>query len=393
MLNIPELVQAFQSAKQPLLLVGNGVRLAHAHEELISLITKLHIPVQTTCAGLDLVDNSHPLFIGRPGWIAPRYANFAIQSCDVLLTIGTRLDLATVGFKYDKFATKAKKFIVDIDTAELAKFDFGTEATLIQSDAKQFIRLLLNHDIKINCQEWIVKCQEWKRKYPLLLQEHQRYGPVSVYNFTDKLCHSLNHDDIIVSSGAGISGEIFFLTYRTKLGQRAFHNRGLGAMGYGLPASIGACIAGNRRTVLIDGDGSIMLNIHELEVIKRLNLPIKIFVLNNDGYESIRTSQSRYFNNLIGADSKSGLTLPNIVDVASAFKLDTCILDENTNITPTILNVLQNDGPILCEVKAIKNEIRQPCLQTRQENNKLVTNTLEDLWPWLSKKELQKELS
>lgn len=389
---ISDVIDLINGSERPVILAGNGIRLAGAEKDFLDLVNQLNIPVLTTWLGIDLLPQSHKLFIGRPGSIAPRGANFALQNSDCLLIIGSRLDMALTGYAHDKFARAAKKIMVDIDSAEIRKIKTTIDIP-IYADAKVFIRELLNRINKIKTKpssSWLPRCQEWKGKYPVVLPEHRMHrGSVSTYFFSEILSDELSGNDLIVPGSSGNCVEIFLLVFKVKAGQRIFHNRGLGAMGFGLPASIGACIAsGRKRTICVDGDGGFQLNIQELETVARLKLPIKFFVINNGGYASIRAMQMNYFQRKVGADSESGLTLPDIIKVAAAYGLSTMRIVDQNDLRNQIRNVLQLPGPVICEIMAIPDEIRAPRLSSRQRNDgMMISKPLEDLWPFLDRQE------
>lgn len=385
-------VDLISQSERPVILAGNGIRLAGAEKEFLDLVNKLNIPVLTTWLGIDLLPESHELFIGRPGSIAPRGANFTLQNSDCLLIIGSRLDMALTGYAHDKFARAAKKIMVDIDSAEIRKIKTTIDIP-IYVDAKVFIRELLNKVNKIRLKpssSWLSRCQEWKEKYPVVLPEHRIHrGSVSIYFFSEILADELSGHDLIVPGSSGNSVELFLLAFKVKAGQRIFHNRGLGAMGFGLPASIGACIAsGHRRTICVDGDGGFQLNIQELETVARLKLPIKFFVINNGGYASIRAMQMNYFQQMVGADPESGLTFPDIIKVATAYGLSTMRIMDQNDLRNQIRDVLKLPGPVICEIMAIPDEIRAPRLSSSQRSDGvMISKPLEDLWPFLDRQE------
>jgi len=385
-------IDLINQAERPVILAGNGIRLAGAEKEFLDLVNQLNIPVLTTWLGIDLIPESHRLFIGRPGSIAPRGANFTLQNSDCLIIIGSRLDMALTGYAHDKFARAAKKIMVDIDPAEIKKIKTKIDVPII-ADAKLFICELLNRINKNKIKtptSWLSRCKEWKEKYPVVLNEHRIHrGSVSTYYFSEILADELLNDELIVPGSSGNSIEIFLLTLKVKSGQRIFHNRGLGAMGYGLPASIGACIAsGLKRTICVDGDGGFPLNVQELETIARLNLPIKYFVINNGGYGSIRAMQTNYFKLKVGADFESGLTLPDINRVASSYGIPTQRIVDQDDLRNQIRTVLQSPGPIVCEVMVIQDEVRQPRLSSMQKSDgSMISKPMEDLWPFLDRQE------
>jgi acetolactate synthase-1/2/3 large subunit len=387
-----DVVDLINQSERPVILAGNGIRIAGAEKEFQDLVNQLNIPVLTTWLGIDLLPESHNLFIGRPGSIAPRGANFALQNSDCLLIIGSRLDMGLTGYSHDKFARAAKKIMVDIDPNEIKKINTSIDMAIC-ADAKAFIHTLLKKINKTKAKpssSWLLRCQEWKEKYPVVLEEHRMHrGSVSTYFFSEVLADELSNNDLIVPGSSGNCVEIFLLVFKVKSGQRVFHNRGLGSMGFGLPASIGACIAsGCRRTICVDGDGGFQLNIQELETVSHLKLPIKFFVMNNGGYASIRAMQKNYFQQLVGADSESGLTLPDITKVAMAYGLHAMRIIDQNDLRNQIKDVLNIPGPVVCEVMTMPDEIRAPRLSSKQKSDgSMVSKPLEDLWPFLERQE------
>jgi acetolactate synthase-1/2/3 large subunit len=384
-------VDLLNAAERPVLLIGNGVRLAGARQEMHELIQRLGVPVLLTWLAHDLLPDAHELLVGRPGPVAPRGPNFALQNSDWLLTIGARLDMVLTGYSHDRFARAANKIMVDIDPTEIRKMKTPV-AVPVCADAKTFIQALLQQSDRIvrrDRSDWMTRCREWKTKYPVVLPEYRAQKLVSTYVLADALSEELANDDVIVSGSSGASIEIFLLTFRVKEGQRVLVTTALGAMGYGLPASIGACLAnGRKRTILVDGDGGLQLNIQELETVARLQLPIKMFILNNQGYASIRTSQSRYFGRLTGADASSGLTLPDLGKVVTAYGLPFTQIKDQGDLAEQVINVLNIAGPVVCEVWTPPDEPRVPSLASMQRpDGSMVSKPLEDLWPFLDRQE------
>ena len=378
--------------ERPVLFIGNGVRLANARAEMRTLVERLGIPVLTTWPAHDMVPDDHPLMIGRPGPVAPRGANFALQNSDFLLSLGARLDLVVTGYAPQNFARAAQKVMVDIDAAELRKMN-GTIQLPVCADAKAYILELLRQlgDVRPrNRASWDARCRAWKTKYPVVLPEYRGLDTgVSTYVLAEAISHASAADDVIVSGSSGAGIEIFCLAATLKEGQRIFLTTALGAMGNGVPGVIGACLAhGRRRTITVDGDGGLQLNIQELETIRRLDLPIKLFVLNNDGYASIRTSQSRYFGRLAGADDSSGVTLPPLDGVAKAYGLPYARIDHDGGLTERVRALLDAPGPCVIEVRTPREEPRAPSLSSmRKPDGSMVSKPLEDLWPFLPRDE------
>jgi acetolactate synthase-1/2/3 large subunit len=385
-------ITLLNAAERPVLFIGNGVRLANARAEMRALIERLGIPVLTTWPAHDMVPDDHPLMIGRPGPVAPRGANFALQNSDFLLSLGARLDLVVTGYAPQNFARAAQKVMVDIDAAELRKMH-GTIQLPVCADVKEFILEMTRQFGDVRQRDratWDARCHEWKTKYPVVLPEYRGLDTgVSTYVLAEAISKASAADDVIVSGSSGAGIEIFCLAATLQEGQRIFLTTALGAMGNGVPGVIGACLAhGRRRTITVDGDGGLQLNIQEFETIRRLDLPIKLFVLNNDGYASIRTSQSRYFGRLAGADDSSGVTLPPLEGVARAYGLPYARIDHDGGLTDRVRHLLDAPGPCVIEVRTPREEPRAPSLSSmRKPDGSMVSKPLEDLWPFLPRDE------
>lgn len=394
---VARLVKLLASAERPVIVAGTGIRSAGAVPEFRRAIESLGAPVLTTWLGIDLLPDDHRLFAGRPGSIAPRGANFTLQNADLMLVIGARLDMALTGYAHDKLARGAVKAIVDIDEAEIRKMKTPIELPIV-ADAGDFLREL-NRQLAArepyHFDSWVGRSQEWKSRYPIVQPEYRAVPDgVSTYCFSEALSAELAPGDVVASGSSGSAVELFLLTFQAKEGQRVLHSRGLGAMGFGLPASIGACLgAGRQRTVCVDGDGSFQMNAQELETIRRLNLPIKIFVINNNGYASIRSSQNNYFQHLVAADATSGLTLPDVKRLAEAYGLRSASIVDQHDLREQICAVLETPGPVVCEVIAPGQEERAPRISSMQgPDGSMVSKPLEDLWPFLDRDEFRSNM-
>ncbi len=350
-----DVIAHLNKAERPVLMAGNGIRLADAREEFEQLIKVLNIPVLTTWNGIDLIEEKNPLYYGRPGGLGHRYANFIQQNSDFFMSIGARLNLLQTGYNFDGFARAAYKVMVDIDNGELHKINVRPD-TAICADAKEFIKLLLKHADMIESKTrdaWITYANRVKSKYPIVKQEYWAQKElVNTYCLLDTISDLMTDKDIYVSGSSGSCIEISMQTFKVKKGQRVFCTKGLASMGYGLPSAIGACLAGGgARTVGVNGDGGFVMNIQELETIHRLNLPIKIFVLCNHGYAAIKATQTNIFGgHLVACDESSNLTLPDISAVANAYGLKTFQIYNNSELKSKVSEVLDYDGPVICEV-------------------------------------------
>lgn len=384
-------------AQRPVIIGGNGIRIANAADAFRELYEKLGVPVQTSWLAYDLIEDDHALYAGRPGSIAPRWANFALQNADLLIVIGSRLDMAMTAYAHDKFARGAAKVMVDIDRAEIDKMKMDIALPVV-GDANAFIGAMLAELESTSVpaySPWLARIADWKERYPLVLPEHRTTsGPLSMYEFSDTLSTLMSEGDVIAPGSSGFCSELFLLNLRMKRDQRCFHNRGTGAMGFGVPSAIGACIAsGRKQTICVDGDGGLQLNVQELATIAGQKLPIKLFIINNEGYASIKSSQTIYFENRIGADEGSGLHLPSLEKLASAYGVAFERLETSADMDATLSRVLASDGPVLCEVMVLPEEPRIPRVMTRRlENGSLESSPLEDLYPFLDRDEFARNM-
>jgi acetolactate synthase-1/2/3 large subunit len=384
-----------QAAKRPAILVGNGVRLAGAVDEFVRLAESLQIPVLTTWKAADFLPEDHPLSAGRPGTAGQRAANFTQQNSDCLLVLGARLDLGQVAYMHELFARGAKKIVVDVDPAELRKLKMDLELSVV-ADAGAFIRALLEllplHP-QPQCPAWLEQVRNWKARYPVLCSEYwQEQGYVNAYVLMEVLSECLGDGNLLVPGSSGQSSELTCQAFRMKPGLRMLNSQGLGPMGFGIPAALGACVAsGGRHTVCIDGDGGFHMNIQELEVIRRLGLPVKFFVLDNQGYGSIRNSQRAYFQGrLVASDASSGLTLPCTLDVAKAYGMPTARLESHDRIREQVAELLAQPGPLVCEVKLNPDQPTLPRVTSYQKSDgSMATKPMEDMFPLLDREEFR----
>lgn len=390
---VRQAIAALNKSERPLLFAGNGIRLARAEKEFHELRQLLKIPIAATWCAADLVPSDEPLYVGRPGSVAARGANFALQNSDFLLAIGVRLDFAITGYAPDKLAREAHKVVVDIDAAELAKLHPHIQQPVC-ADARAFLTEMLRQRAAIRPRDrsaWDRRCADWKTRYPVVTDEHRNPdSQVSIYHLAEIIGTETDAGDQLVSGSSGSGIEIFLLACPTRTGQRIYHTAGLGSMGFGLPMSIAICLAaGRKQTICVDGDGGFQFNIQELETVARLNLPIKFFVLNNDGYASIRASQKNYFGHAsIGCDERTGLTVPDLAKVAAAYGIQSALIADQRNLRQDVRRVLDTPGPVLCDVHVIPDETRAPRLSSTQKpDGSFVSRPLEDLWPFLDREE------
>ena len=394
---ITKLYELLNSSKRPIIMVGNGVRLADAKEEFLQLIDKLNVPVLTTWKSMDFMSENHPLYVGRPGLIGQRGANFSQQNSDLFISLGARLDYGQTAFNHKNFAKKAKKIIIDVDQSEIDKMDFDIEYE-INFDAKETIKELLEQSDKKkkDFSEWLSVCKNWHEKYPVVLKEYwEQKDRVNNYVIVDALSQTMEEGDLLIPGSSGACSEVTMQAFKVKDGIRIFNSEGLGSMGFGVPAAIGGCIASNkRRTVCIDGDGGFVMNVQELETVRRLNLPIKYFILNNGGYVSIRNSQSKHFDKEAASGEDSGVTLPDIEKISNSYNLRYHRLDNHENIVENVKEILNLPGPSICEVMMLHTHESLPRNSTyKKEDGTFVSLPMEDLLPLLPRDEFEKNMS
>jgi acetolactate synthase-1/2/3 large subunit len=389
---VDTVIERLTASVRPVILAGAGIRLAGAAEDFYYTAERLGIPVQVAWNAIDLFPSDHPLYSGRPSTLGQRGANFIFQNSDLLLSLGCRLNVRQIGYTFSAVAREAYKISVDIDPAELKKPTLKIDLP-INADAGEFIRRL---NIKLKSKKipektaWISWCKERIQRYPLILPEFlDENKPVNPYVFSDVLSRCLNTDDVVVSSN-GSSCVMPIQTMQIKRGQRHIVNSGNAAMGYGLPAAIGACFArGGKRVICLEGDGSIQMNIQELETVCYHRLPLKIFVFNNGAYLSMRITQNNFFNGrLVGESATSGVGFPDFVKLAEAYGIQTFRIKNNGDLERTINQVLETEGPVLCDVIMDPNQVFTPRSASRQmPDGQMVSSPLEDMYPFLNEDE------
>lgn len=386
------------AAKRPLLLAGHGVRLAGAAKEFAALAERLQIPVAMTWNALDLLPWEHPLCVGRPGVVALRAANFAVQNCDLLISIGCRLDNIITAYNPRGFARSAKKAVVDVDANEIAKLDMAIDLSIV-ADAKALIGALARlpqPSPPPDNDAWITRCAGWKQRYPVNEGQHfPSSGPINHYHFVSVLSDTLPPDTLISTGSSGLAIEVFYTVFRNKPGQRIFLTSGLGSMGYGLPAAIGACLAnGSRPMVAVESDGSLQLNLQELGTLAAQQLPITLIILNNNGYASIRNTQRNYFaERYIGTGPEAGLLLPDLEKVAFTFGLPYVLIADAAELAAQLEAALATPGPKIIDVHLTPNETLTPKVAALpQADGSMLSMPLEDMSPLLSLETLRKEM-
>jgi acetolactate synthase-1/2/3 large subunit len=391
-----EALERLASAERPVVLAGAGVRLSGAHEAFLRVIDKLAIPVVTGWNAHDVLWNEHPLYVGRPGSIGDRAGNFAVQNADFLLVMGSRLNVRQVSYNWAAFARAAYTVMIDIDRAELSKPTLSTDLPIHADLAEALGQLeLLEYRPQSAHGGYLTWCRERGARYPVVLPDYWKVDePVNPYCFVQALFAALDEGDVVVT-GDGTACVATFQAADLKPGQRLYTNSGCASMGYDLPAAIGAHYAsGNQRVICLAGDGSIMLNLQELQTIAGSRLPIKLFVLNNDGYSSIRQTQQNYFpDNIVGCGPESGLTFPDFGKLGTAFGFEVRRCASHDELASKIRDTLAGDGPQLLEVMLDPEQPFSPKLASRQlEDGRMVSSPLEDLAPFLPRDELAENM-
>jgi acetolactate synthase-1/2/3 large subunit len=393
-------IELIKQAERPLLWVGHGVRLSGAEQRMRTLLDHLGVPALVTWQAADLVPDDHELFAGRAGTYGQRFANLALQNCDLLITLGTRIALPQRGFNDANFSRASKKVIVEIDPVELEKFKFNIDVPVLGnvSDFIDSMLSALSHTkIDNDFSAWKNKIQHWQNKYPMAAApEDPTKTGINSYWFIDRLSEFLEPDHLIVTD-MGTSLTCTHAAIRLKEGQRIMTSTGLGEMGFGLPGAIGAALgAPNRRVVLVTGEGGLMMNLQELQTLKHLGLDVKIFIINNNGYLTIKHTHNAIYNsqgNASACGTNSGVTFPDIGRVVNAFGFNHTAKDTAEDLDQWIQDVLNHKGSYAAEIKMpeFQELIPKSAVKTRPDGT-MYSSPLEDLYPFLSAEELKQEM-
>ena len=388
-----------KKAKRPVFYAGNGIRLSGGYEHFREAAKKLNIPVVTYWNSVDLLETEHPLYCGRGGNMGDRPGNWAVQNADLILAVGTRISIRQVGYNFKTWAREAKVIMVDIDRAEMKKHTIHVDIP-VWADAKDFLEQIncaLNEPLNTNA-EWIEVCRKWKRDYPVVppCRYNENGESANVYAFTDYLSSHLPENSLTAVSN-GACCVVGSQCYNIQKGSRFIINSAVASMGYGLPAAIGLCVSAKKSpTICLEGDGSIMMNLQELQTIITNNLPIKIFLINNKGYHSIRLTQQ----NLFGEHSKVGigpesndLSFPDFKKIAEAFGYKYYSAKSNGEMKTVVDKVLSESGPLFCEIFTDTNQAWEPKSSAKKlPDGRIVSPPLEDLAPFLPREELKKNM-
>lgn len=394
---IQNIVDILCKAKRPLILAGQGVRLSNSVELFRAFYEGFGIPVVTSRMGIDIIHTDSRYFVGRPGNHGNRASHFAIQQCDVMLVLGSRLAPNTTGYDVNAFSNQSYKILIDVEKNELKKFGLDVHCSM-QCDIKSFLHnaiQLIKDDVDIQHKEWVERCGHWKKSYPVMQKEYYKEGPLSTYRVIDKISKISGENDYIISD-TGSACCIAAQVWNIKGAQRMFISGGLSAMGY-WATSIGLAAAGNMegQVICLVGDGSLQMNIHELATIKHYNLPIKMFIINNNGYQFVKMSQMSYgINPPFGADMSTGVPIPNIKKIVEAYELKYlhCSCDEAwENIVEDVLNT---PGCVICEIFVDENQEVKPRLKSvARQDGSFKSPEYGNLFPFLDYEVLEKEMN
>jgi len=394
---VSKVVALLKASKRPMIHVGQGVRLAGATDDFMQFVETLGLPFVTARNANDMVPTSHDLYIGRPGTFAQRGPNFAVQNADFYLAIGTRLSLPQTGYNSKDFARNAARVMVDIDRAELEKKTLDMHIK-VHADAKAFLQELNRQasELRLDVSEWLGQCRKWREKYPVVLPEYWRQkGSVNSYVLIDILSDLLTTDDVVVTD-MGFAFQNTHQAFRVKKGQRVFTNCGFAPMGWGLPAAVGACFANRRkRTVCIAGEGGLMMNIQELATVMHHKLPIKLFILNNGGYLTIKqTQQIGFEGRIMGSNEETGLSFPDMMKIAEAHGMPGVRLESQDNMRQRIQEALDHPGPFVCEIVMDRDQEQIPKIISRRRPDGTMEQTpLEDMYPFLDREEIEENMN
>ena len=391
-------LEKIKNAKRPVFYAGYGIRLSGGYEAFRAVLEKLNIPVVTYWNAIDLIEDEHPLYCGRGGNMGDRPGNWAVQNADLILAVGNRLSIRQVGYNWQTWAREAEVIMVDIDRAEMKKPTLHVDMP-IWADAKDFLSGLnrLAGEKLFTGEAWLETCRRWKREYPVVTEKNWGENGITanVYAFIRCLSSRLPENSLTAVSN-GACCVVGNQAYVIQKGSRMANNSAVASMGYGLPAAIGTCIGGGRReTICLEGDGSIMMNLQELQTILTNRLPIKIFLINNSGYHSIRITQTNLFNkNFVGIGPESGdLSFPDYQKIAVAFGYPYFSARSNAEMMRVVDEVLKMDGPVFTEIFTDTEQVWEPKSSAKRlPDGTLVSPPLEDLAPFLPREELKKQM-
>jgi acetolactate synthase-1/2/3 large subunit len=393
-INIEKIIEKIFQSKNPIIITGNGIHLSNSEDLFCQLKEKLKIPVISTWTSKDLMNQDDSLFVGNFGILGERAGNFAVQNADLLLILGSRLSIPNIGYQHHLFSPKSVKIMVDIDKNELLKPTIKIDYP-INEDLNLFLTQLNSKltDKKIpDWSAWIEKTQNWKTKYPVFQSEYKNISSkINSFYFMEVLSSKLTDNHIVVTD-MGTSYTCTMQSLQLNGKTRLFTSSACCSMGFGLPGAIGAYYADpTKDIILIAGDGGFQMNIQELQTIIHNKIPIKIFILNNNGYLAISLMQDNLFEgNHIGSTNESGISSPDFIKLAQAYGLNTFRLENNTQLEDQIENILTSNGPVLCEIMMVENQLLVPRVQSsKNENGEIISNSLENMFPFLPENEVK----
>ena len=389
------ILEKLEQAERPLILAGTGINVAGARKEFLECVDHLGIPVVTAWNAHDLIPDDHPLFVGKPGTVGTRGGNFVVQSCDLLLVLGCRMNIRMISYNDHQFAKNACKIVVDIDENELKKPTVDVDLPVC-ADVKDVMKALSQSgrpEASEARKQWLKRCREVNEKYPACLPEYyEDPRGMNPYAFFNEFYDCLDEGDVVVC-GNGSACVMGFQTAKIKKDQRLFTNSGCAAMGYGFPAAIGACVQrAGKRVICVDGDGSFQMNLQELQTVVYNRLNLKIFYLNNNGYHSIRQTQTNLFAGrpMVGVCDGNGLSFPDAGKIAAAYGIPFVRIDEIKGAAEKIREVLAADSAVFCEVVVDPSQNFAPKLSSRVlEDGRIVSAELDDMAPFLPREELE----
>ena len=395
---VDKIIKLLKKSKRPVIIAGQGIRISGAISLLEKFTSKFKIPVVTPFLGIDTIKSDLLQYVGKTGVKGDRPANFAMQNSDLIIAIGTSLHVTVIGYTYKHFAREAKKIVIDIDKKSHKKKTIDIDSFIL-SDAKKFFEKIIKfteNETLNDYAKWIKQCNEWKKKYPVCLPEYkQNKKSLNSYLLIDTLCKHSKKNDIFVSDAGGTYYATCQAIQLTKPGQRYIPSGAMATMGYSLPAAIGISVATNKgRVIALTGDGSFQQNLQELQTLIEYDLPVKLFVLNNDGYESIRVSQKNYFNNrLIGESNQSGVSFPDTLKIAKAYGIKAVRIRNYQELENKLDGILNFDKAVIVDVIIPRD---QPIIPTVSSvvnpDGTMSSRPLEDMAPFLDREEYKKNL-
>lgn len=387
-----EILEKIRNAKRPVILAGTGIRLAGAHDEFLSVVEKLKIPVVTAWNAHDLMPDENPYYCGRPGTVGTRGGNFVVQESDVLFVIGCRMNIRQISYNYKEWAKDAYKIVVEIDKAELEKPTVKVDMK-VNADLKDVLSDILasEYDPSPIHETWVEWGRNIDKKYPACLDSYRGTSPMNPYEFVDRFSKVLDSDDNVIC-GNGSACVVTFQGMHIKNETRLFTNSGCAAMGYGFPAAVGCAVAREgKRVICIDGDGSFQMNIQEMQTVIYNKLNLKTFIINNNGYHSIRQTQTNLFQPpMVGVCDGNGLSFPDLEKLSWAYGMRYVKIDDASDIESKVKEVLEGNDPVLCEVVVSDKQNFAPKLSSKVlPDGKIVSPPIDDMFPFLDREEFE----